>query len=112
MGARRGGRVDAGAVRVCRFSAWSAEEPACSPRIAGDQSGACLSLKQLLRPLVPPIILDAVRGTRVGPLSFAGDYSSWNEASAAAGGYDAGDILERVAAATRQVVSGKAIYER
>lgn len=71
-----------------------------------------MSLKELLRPLVPPIILDAVRGTRGGPLSFTGDYPSWPQARGAAGGYDSHEILERVAAATRRVVSGEAVYER
>jgi putative methyltransferase (TIGR04325 family) len=71
-----------------------------------------LSLKQLLRPLVPSIILDAVRSKRTGQLSFNGDYPSWGAASAAAGGYDSNAILERVAAATRRVVNGEAVYER
>lgn len=71
-----------------------------------------MSLKQILRPLVPPIILDALRATRAGPLSFTGDYPSWSEAGAAAGGYDSKEILERVAAATRRVVNGEAVYER
>jgi putative methyltransferase (TIGR04325 family) len=71
-----------------------------------------MSLKEVLRPLVPPIVLGALRGVRGSVVSFAGDYSCWSEASAAATGYDSQEILARVAAATRAVVRGEAAYER
>jgi putative methyltransferase (TIGR04325 family) len=70
------------------------------------------NLREVLRPLVPPIVLDALRGMRGSVLSFSGDYSSWDEAQAAAIGYDSGEILARVASATRAVVRGEAAYER
>ena len=71
-----------------------------------------MSIKEALRPLVPPIVLGALRGMRRSAVTFGGDYSSWSEASAAATGYDSEEILARVAAATRSVVSGEATYER
>lgn len=46
------------------------------------------------------------------PIDFSGDYASWAEARAASTGYDAPEILERVAAATRRVEAGAAAYER
>jgi len=70
------------------------------------------NLREVLRPLVPPIVLEALRGMRGSVLSFSGDYSSWGEASAAATGYDSQEILTRVASATRAVVRGEAAYER
>jgi putative methyltransferase (TIGR04325 family) len=43
---------------------------------------------------------------------YRGRYHSWGEASAAATGYDAGNILERVINATRAVRDGTALWER
>lgn len=43
---------------------------------------------------------------------YAGDYVSWAEARAAAGGYDAPAILEKTVAAARAVRDGRAAWER
>ena len=43
---------------------------------------------------------------------FRGNYSSWSEARRDSIGYDAPDILAKVLAATREVMAGRAAYER
>lgn len=66
---------------------------------------------KLLKPLVPPLLADLVTRARQ-PVSFSGEFASWEEAVAQAGGYDAQAITDRVLAATRRVVAGEAAYER
>ncbi len=43
---------------------------------------------------------------------WSGNYPSWTLATAECSGYDAGSILEKVAAATLKVKKGEAVYER
>jgi putative methyltransferase (TIGR04325 family) len=45
-------------------------------------------------------------------LQFNGDYTTWESASAACGGYAAANILETTRDAMRKIVSGEAVYER
>lgn len=45
-------------------------------------------------------------------IHFSGPYSSWSHASEQADGYSSPAILERVTAATREVVAGRAAFER
>jgi putative methyltransferase (TIGR04325 family) len=66
-------------------------------------------IKTKLKALVPPALLNLLRGQT---LSFAGDYTSWDAANLHASGYEAEEILRRVATATRKVVAGEAVYER
>ena len=68
-----------------------------------------MSLKARIKPFVPPVVLGLLRRPVV---SFSGDYASWEDAAADASGYDTQEILQRVAAATRKVVSGEAAFER
>lgn len=70
------------------------------------------SVRAMLKPLVPPLLVDMLRKVRGSVLTFKGDYPSWEQASADAAGYDADEILNRVTAATRRVVRGEAVYER
>lgn len=65
-----------------------------------------------LRKVLPPIVVDELRRVSGRSIRFAGDYTTWGAASSAATGYDTGEILLRVTEATRQVVAGKAAYER
>lgn len=69
-------------------------------------------LRQKLKRVLPPALVDELRRVSAGGIRFSGDYASWSEASRASTGYDADDILRRVTDATRQVVAGKAAYER
>lgn len=66
--------------------------------------------RQAAAQLVPPLLWRKVR--RLGGIRFVGRYPSWTAAQAAAGGYDAPAILARVTSATRQVLQGKAAFER
>jgi putative methyltransferase (TIGR04325 family) len=67
-------------------------------------------LKNLLRRYLPAPLL--ARLTRSRRIHFSGPYSSWQVACTHATGYHVPSILERVAAATREVVAGRAAFER
>lgn len=60
---------------------------------------------------VPDFLRRAFRSWRA-ERTYRGDYSSWGEASAAAGGYGTDVILRKVVEATRAVRDGKAVWER
>ena len=71
-----------------------------------------MNIRRKLRSVLPPLVVAELRRFSRGASQFSGDYRSWAEAQAAATGYDADLILQRVAAATRQVLAGHAAYER
>lgn len=72
-----------------------------------------MSARSILKSLTPPIVSRSIRGRRGGDtLRFEGRPSSWPEAVKQSSGYSSETILERVAAATRDVVDGRAAYER
>lgn len=65
-----------------------------------------------LKPFVPPVLADAARRTfRVG-MRYDGPFDRWDVAVQASGGYSTDLILERVVHATREVVAGRAAFER
>lgn len=70
------------------------------------------SARRIARDLVPPALARALAGRPAGALSFVDGYDSWDAAEAAAGGYDEASILQRVQAATDEVVAGRAAFER
>ena len=71
------------------------------------------SVRRFAKAWIPPVLWSALRDARIRQvISFQGDYPSWEAAAADAEGYDAEEILNRVAAATRMVVAGEAVYER
>jgi putative methyltransferase (TIGR04325 family) len=65
----------------------------------------------LIRPLVPARARRWFR-LKFGWQWFQGDYPDWTAARAAAAGYDDASVLVRVLAATREVRSGRARWER
>lgn len=67
-------------------------------------------LRSLARALLPQPLRRWL--TRHQRLRFTGPYPDWNAARAASSGYDAPEILPRTAAAAREVVAGRAAYER
>ncbi|WP_161627742.1 methyltransferase, TIGR04325 family [Eisenibacter elegans] len=83
-------------------------------------------LKTLLKDLIPPLALKLyhrLRGTaakeqalvqqkRAATVYWQGSYPSWQAAQAAAEGYDAPHILQKVREATLKVKRGEAAYER
>jgi putative methyltransferase (TIGR04325 family) len=68
------------------------------------------ALKRLVRALLP-LAVHARLGGR-NRIRYRGPYPSWAAARAASTGYDAPAILQKVAAATREVVAGRAAFER
>ncbi|UFS69727.1 methyltransferase, TIGR04325 family [Geomonas sp. RF6] len=60
---------------------------------------------------LPPALVDCLaRRKRV--YGYFGDYSCWEDARRASGGYDSGHILEKVCASLLKVKQGVAVYER
>lgn len=62
--------------------------------------------------MVPPVVMDLLRHWTGRSLRFSGRPTSWSEAQRMSSGYAADNILDRVTAATRAVVSGEARFER
>lgn len=71
-----------------------------------------MSLRHGLRRALPPVLLDELRRVSGRGIRFSGNYADWGDATTAATGYDTDEILQRVVAATRSVVSGQAAFER
>lgn len=71
-----------------------------------------LSWRSRLKAVVPPLLIDGARRLRQGGIRFEGEYSTWNEACAAAQGYADADILDRVRETSLQVKRGEACFER
>lgn len=91
-----------------------AEHPACRGlwQRANARRPWLRRARRALRWAKLPGLRARVRGA-LGWRWFEGDFASWAEARAAAGGgYDAGEIVERVLAATRAVRDGRAAFER
>lgn len=61
---------------------------------------------------LPPAVLQWVQSVRGGNVRYEGRFTSWAEAQRHSTGYDAQEILTKVLAATLDVKSGKAAYER
>lgn len=76
------------------------------------QSCWTLSWKDMVKAVLPPLLIDSVRRMRRGGIRFDGEYSTWAEACAAAQGYDDAVILNRVREASLQVKRGEACFER
>ena len=72
-----------------------------------------MKLSTALKPFIPPALMSLVRkirGRRNSP--FHGEYSSWQAAQDASGGYDVPVILNQVRAAGLKVKRGEALFER
>lgn len=67
------------------------------------------SLKQILKKILPVSIQRFITGLFYG---WYGNYSSWEEANNHATGYDSQLIVEKVVSSTKQVIDGKAAYEK
>ncbi len=70
-------------------------------------------LRGLVKDAMPPIALRAFRKlANREVIRFRHGYSSWEEASIAASGYDADEIIRKVSSAAKSVQRGEAVYER
>jgi putative methyltransferase (TIGR04325 family) len=68
--------------------------------------------RQQIKSLVPPIIVNWWAGIRGYRMRYVGPYDSWEDARAAADGYDASAISQRVLTATLKVQENRAAFER
>lgn len=71
-----------------------------------------MSLRSRIKPWVPPALLETRRQRLGHVLRFTDGVAEWPEALRQSSGYSVDSIIERVAAATREVVAGRARYER
>lgn len=71
-----------------------------------------MNLRAHLRPWVPPAIVDARRAWLGHTLKFRDAVQDWPAAQRESSGYGADEIVERVARATREVIAGRALFER
>ena len=70
-------------------------------------------VKEFLKSLVPPLILDNLRRSKKQQEGmWTGSYSDWEEASLACSGYDQENILEKCKESLLRVRNGEAVYER
>lgn len=69
-------------------------------------------MKQFIKSLIPPIMLEAVRKLKNNKYGWHGDYKSWQEAESVSSGYDSDEILQKVRSSLLKVKNGEAVYER
>jgi len=69
-------------------------------------------MKQCIKSLIPPILLNTIRKLKNNKYGWQGDYSSWEEAENDSTGYDTDKILQTVKASLLKVKNGEAVYER
>jgi putative methyltransferase (TIGR04325 family) len=70
------------------------------------------SIRVLAKSLCPPILFETLAGASGRRLRFSSGVTTWQEAVSRTSGYGDPRILERVTRATREVVAGRAAYER
>ena len=71
-----------------------------------------MSVGTVARQWLPPALMRRIDRAAGRGLRFEAGWSDWGAALAASGGYDDDAILERVRRATREVVAGRAAFER
>jgi len=69
-------------------------------------------LKQIIKSLIPPILLDTIKRFKVNKYGWEGNYSTWQEAQKDSIGYDSDKIIEAVKTSVLKVKNGEAVYER
>ncbi len=69
-------------------------------------------MKQLIKSLIPPIIVDTLRKLKFNKYGWHGNYKNWEEAKKASTGYDSDAILQKVRLSLLKVKNGEAVYER
>ncbi len=68
--------------------------------------------RRIARDWLPPAVVRALSGNSSGTLRFTDGFDTWQQASAAAEGYDAPSILRQVVAATERASTGEVAFER
>ena len=71
-----------------------------------------MSVRSVAKAWIPPIVTDARRAWLGHGLRFSDVHGEWRDAIARSHGYAADVIVEAVARATREVLAGRAVFER
>ncbi len=69
-------------------------------------------MRQLIKSLIPPIIVDTLRKLKFNKYGWHGNYKNWEEAKKSSAGYDSDAILQKVRLSLLKVKNGEAVYER
>lgn len=69
-------------------------------------------MKQFIKSLIPPILLNTIRKLINNKYGWKGDYTTWQEAENDSTGYDSDQILQTVKSSLLKVKNGEAVYER
>jgi len=69
-------------------------------------------MKQFIKSLIPPILLNILRELKNHKYGWKGNYATWQEAQKDAVGYDDKKILKTVTNSLLKVKNGEAVYER
>ncbi|WP_324172642.1 TIGR04325 family methyltransferase [Sulfurimonas sp.] len=69
-------------------------------------------MKQFIKSLIPPILLNTVQKMRNNKYGWKGNYITWQEAQNDSTGYDTDKILQTVKNSLLKVKNGDAVYER
>lgn len=69
-------------------------------------------MKQLIKSLIPPILLELIQKYRSSNYGWHGNYKNWQEAQNASTGYNTDEILQKVRTSLLKVKKGEAVYER
>ena len=69
-------------------------------------------IHQLVKGLIPPLLLTLIDRVLGRSISYSGDYKTWLEAESKSSGYDNSKILHRTLMSTRKVLDGEAAFER
>ena len=69
-------------------------------------------MKNLVKSLIPPIVLKALQKIRFYRYGWKGDYATWQDAENDSIGYDSEKILQKVKTSMLKVKNGEAAYER
>jgi putative methyltransferase (TIGR04325 family) len=69
-------------------------------------------MKQFIKSLIPPILLNTLRKITNNKYGWKGDYSTWQEAQDDSTGYDNDEILQTVKNSLLKVKNGEEVFER
>ncbi len=71
-----------------------------------------MSIRNVLKPLTPPILLSLYKKLTSKNVSYTGNFKTWQDAADKSTGWDQAAIFEKVSASAKQVKEGKVAYER
>ena len=69
-------------------------------------------MKQIVKNLIPPVLMDIFRKIKPNKYGWKGSYSTWEEAKKVSIGYDSKEILQKVRASLLKVKNKEAVFER